>query len=153
MTINNITGDKIKSYITIADNTSEKHRSKIIIHKGYFYFAEFDTIEQLVFFAETLGFSFTFREIKHCTGTGTIHYFDVNRDFADANSGGFWDTSELPEGAKPIKALSNGSIVTCYYTNDGKTITMYRPNPNARNVYKPLSIPDAIAHKRIYGTY
>lgn len=65
----------------------------------------------------------------------------------------FWNTDELPDGAKPIKALSNGHIVTCYYYNDGKVVHFYRPNPNAKHVYKPLTTNDHIAHVRTYGLY
>lgn len=65
----------------------------------------------------------------------------------------FATVEQLPEGAKPIKALSNGSIVTCYFINDGKTIWIYRPNPNAHDVYKPMDLSDHLAHRRIYGSY
>ena len=64
----------------------------------------------------------------------------------------FWKIEDLPEGIKPIKALSNGSIVTCYYKTD-KEAVIYRPNPNAKEVYDPLETAEHIAHKKIYGTY
>lgn len=50
----------------------------------------------------------------------------------------FWNTDELPDGCKPIKAYCNGSEVRCYVHNDGTTITYYRPNPNAKEVYVPM---------------
>lgn len=137
----------------MVDKTSEKHRSNIIIHNGGNYFAEFRTVDQLDFFARSLGFSYTFREEKHFEETGTIRFYDMDRVISNSFDGGFWKVSELPEGAKPIKALSNGSIVTCYYTNDGRTITMYRPNPNSREGYKPLPIYDHVTHTSIYGSY
>ena len=65
----------------------------------------------------------------------------------------FTKMSELPKGTKPIKALSNGSIVTCYYYNDGETLHWFRPNPNYKNIFQPLTTEDHIAHRRIYGLY
>ena len=140
-------------FISIVERTNYNiHRSTIIIHEaGGFYFAEFDTMEQLDFFARTLGFTYTLREERKNTQCGLWQIFDIDRKIDDSCAGGFWKLSDLPEGAKTIKALSNGSIVTCYFTNDGETITMYRPNPNAKEVYKPLSIDLHIAHRRIYG--
>ena len=69
------------------------------------------------------------------------------------HDGGFWSLDELPEGVRPIKALSNGSIVTCYFLNDGETVTIYRPNPNAKAVYHPMTIQQHVAHVQVYGSY
>ena len=79
--------------------------------------------------------------------------YSMSHKINDFCGGGFWKLSDLPEGAKPFKALSNGSIVTCYFLNDGKEITIYRPNPNAKEVYQPLELKEHIAHRKIYGTY
>lgn len=142
------------NYITTLDGTdSEHHRSSIIIHRDHWYFAEFDTIDQLDFFAKTLGFTYELVEESPWwrNTKRTYRRYSMSHEINDDNL--FWSLSELPEGAKPIEALSNGSIVTCYYYNDGKTITFYRPNPNAKEVYKSLNICDRIAHRRIYGLY
>lgn len=147
-------------YITIVDNpVSDFHRSKIIIHKpsGY-YFAEFDSIEQLDFFAETLGFTYEQYDERTSTSNdrynyGVMRFCRISHEIEDNSPGGFWKLSELPIEAKPIKALSNGSIVTCYYYNDGKKIGFYRPNPNAKEVYHPLTLEQHIQHVKIYGLY
>lgn len=140
-------------FISIVEQTDSRlHRSKIIIHKADgFYFAEFSTMEQLELFAQTLGFTYTLREERKNAQCGLWQLFDIDRRINDSCAGGFWKLSDLPKGARPFKALSNGSIVTCYFTNDGETITMYRPNPNAKEVYKPLPIELHIAHQKIYG--
>lgn len=140
-------------FITIVERTDCRlHRSKIIIHKADgFYFAEFDTVEQLDFFAQMLGFTYTLREERENEQCGLWQVFDIDRNINDPGHRGFWKLADLPEGAKPIKALSNGSIVTCYFTNDGETITMYRPNPNAKEIYKPLPLDLHLAHRKIYG--
>lgn len=40
--------------------------------------------------------------------------------------------------------FGRNDIVDCYFLNDGETIHIYRPNPNAKEVYKPLSLKDHI---------
>jgi hypothetical protein len=143
-----------KNRLTIVENTlTQGLRSHIIIHHGMWFGAEFDTIEQLDFFAQTLGFTYTLeREDTENTLYGTYREYSLSH-YIVFNAPHFWKLEDLPQGAKPIKALSNGSIVTCYFTNDGNTITIYRPNPNAKEIYKPLPIDQHIAHKRIYGSY
>lgn len=141
-------------YVTYCKSTGSYHRSHWIIHDGQnHYFAEFDDEHQLKFFADTLGFSYTLLEYKEYEGHDPIYFFDMSQDIVEPVEGGFWSLNELPFGVKPIKALSNGSIVTCYYRNAKSFIEFYRPNPNATAVYHPLSIDDHIAHRRIYGLY
>ena len=142
-----------RNYITIAQNVTEEHRCKIILHENYrWYFGEFDSIDQLNFFAKTVGFKIHYVDmIKYRGATGMVARFTLDRQFVE--EGYFWNLNQIPDGAKPIKALCNGSIVTCYYLNDGKNIHWYRPNPNAKNVYKPLNIEEHIKHSMIYGSY
>lgn len=142
------------NYISILDGIDNLyHRSHIIIHVDNHYFAEFDTIDQLEFFAKTLGFTYELTEERLWRDTEMIwRKYSMSHEINN-NNWYFWKLADIPENAKPIKALSNGKIVTCYFVNDGKTINFYRPNPNAKEVYKPLSIDDHIAHRRIYGLY
>ena len=139
------------NYISMAEKTDPQyHRAPIILHNGQWYLAEFQTKDQLDFFAQTLGFTYTKR--KENDGIfGHYEEYDLSHRFDD--TGSFYHTYELPQDAKPIKALSNGGIVTCYFTNDGQTIKFYRPNPNSSDSYSPLSIEDHITHVRIYGLY
>lgn len=141
---------------TVTYTDAEYHRSNIIIHRSsMFYFAEFNTMEQLQFFANMLGFTFKLKEERQQRDheDGLYREYSISHKFVDDITGLFWKLSDLPKGVKPFKALSNGSIVTCYFLNDGETITIYRPNPNAKEVYKPLEIQEHIAHKKIYGCY
>ena len=145
--------------LTIVERTdAQYHRSHIIIHRHdtlgtAWIFAEFDNVAQLDFFAQTLGFTYTAEGFRETERFGIYRDYRLSHEIIDPIGGGFWSLDEIPEGAKPIKALSNGSIVTCYFTNDGETIRIYRPNPNATRVYSPLSIQDHISHNRIYGRY
>ena len=36
---------------------------------------------------------------------------------------------------------------------DGEVIHFMRPNPNAKDIYKPLDIVEHIKHVKQYGTY
>lgn len=49
----------------------------------------------------------------------------------------FWNRSDVPEGARKFIGLSNGQYVDCYVVSNAEEATIYRPNPNAKEVYKP----------------
>ena len=51
----------------------------------------------------------------------------------------FWRLDDVPENARRFVSLCNGEYVDCYITDDGQTATVYRPNPNAKNVYIPYN--------------
>lgn len=140
-------------YISVVERTDGRFFTyPIIIHRGQWHFARFDRMDQLDFMAETLGFTYELRSERETVENGIVREYNIDRKIADPDGGGFWTRSDLPADARPIKALSNGSIVTCYFTNDGETIRMFRPNPNAKEVYKPLPIDQHIAHVKIYGS-
>ena len=137
------------NYLSKVSRIDKYHRSEIILHRGNgFYLAEFYEQEQLDEFARMMGFIYTLR--KYQRGGRYIHYweYDLSHKFVDGLGGGFWHLSDLPEGAKPFLGLSNGSIVTCYFVNDGKTITIYRPNPNSEEVYHPMPLTEHIEHQK-----
>lgn len=134
----------MKNYITIVEKTSKRFRSHVIIYNGFYHFAEMHTIEQLEKFSNMLGFTYTLEEVSQSEEHGKYGRYSISRTIDDRCGGGFWKLSDIPDDAKPFKALSNGSIVDCYFLNDGETIHIYRPNPNAKEVYKPLSLEDHI---------
>lgn len=142
-------------YISTLDKIDKQyHRSHVILHRDYqWHFGDFDNMEQLQFLADTLGFTYNLEDEKAWFNGGTYRKYSMSHAIDSPCNGGFWKREDVPAEAKPIKALSNGSIVTCYFTNDGKTIRMYRPNPNAKEVYSPLPINQHIAHCKTYGTY
>ena len=74
-----------------------------------------------------------------------IHFDDICQAYSI--------NSENLRNAKRIKALSNGSIVDCLFTNDGERVKFYRCNPNAKKYYKPLSLKEHIKYQREHGTY
>lgn len=137
---------KDNNIMTIVEKTSEQIRSHIIIYEngpfGY-HFAEMNTTEQLERFSKMLGFSYTLEDTSHSEKHGEYKKYRLTHKIENT-ARGFWKLSDIPAGAKPFKALSNGSMVDCYFLNDGETIHIYRPNPNAKDVYKPLSLKDHI---------
>lgn len=136
-------------YMTTVNRTTKHHKYPIIIHRDQWYFYSCDTMRQLDQLARTLGFSYTLEMETKSPHFGVFRRYSLDRDFRDDH---FNSLQQLPPDAKPIKALSNGSIVTCYFTNDGQTITVYRPNPNCKDIYDPLPIDQHIAWTRLYGT-
>lgn len=50
----------------------------------------------------------------------------------------FWYKKDLPKGCKPILLMSNGGITKGYWRRVGNLIEVYRPNPNAWEVYHPF---------------
>jgi hypothetical protein len=63
----------------------------------------------------------------------------------------FWSMEELPENAIQYKGLSNGSLVDCYYIHTENGSEIFRPNPNAKEIYKPLPIDEHIEFQSING--
>lgn len=141
--------------IFIYKNKPEQKDYKIAIEEAnswQFNIASFENIKQFDFFRQTLGFKIKLKQILHENTEKELKIYWTNYTIVNSS---FWNLEELPKKAKPIKALSNGSIVTCYYNKNykTKTITIYRPNPNAKNIYDPLELQEHISHTKIYGLY
>lgn len=110
-----------------------------------FHMAEFNTIEQFARFCKKFGVL-----LKPRYESDSVEVFETNKTIIDSKKS-FWKLSDLPKNAKPIYALSNGSIVRCFYTNTKRSVRIYRPNPNAKAIYKPFSTKRHIAHHKKYG--
>ena len=120
-----------------------------------FNIASFRTIEQLEHFKNLLGFDYELQEIINEGLKNEIKIYNLNYAIIDNFTGGFWKLEDVPKNATKFKALSNGSIVDCYFKKDKrkKEIRIYRPNPNAKEVYKPLTIDEHIGFQKLYGIY
>lgn len=146
-------------YVSSIENVNDWHRARYIIHRGEWHFAEFETGEQLDFFMNTTGVYMGIVTDRHYTstepdGTPCNLYQRSTLTISYIEELFFWTKDEIPKNAKPIKALSNGSIVTCYFIKRKDTLYFYRPNPNAsRDIYNPLPLEQHINHVRIYGLY
>lgn len=143
------------SYITTIEKVNIEGRvkqdAKIVIHQDMmWYFGRFETMEQLNKLADTLGFKYQIIKHEKTESNGDFKIYGMTHRLLN---GYFNNISEIPKGSRPIKALSNGSIVDCYFFNDGENITIYRPNPNNKELYKPLTIQEHIKHCEVYGSY
>lgn len=138
------------------------HRAEVILHRGMEYFGEYSSLDQLRDFAEVVGFTWTLHhsermELELINGDWntcepyTVEYYTLSHDFAEASRGGFWSLDDLPANVVPFVGLSNGGLVRCYAANDNGTITLYRPNPNAKAVYTPLALAEHIAYRKAHG--
>lgn len=145
--------------VIIVKNTEGNNhffRSNYIIKQdSMYYFAEFRTQQQFENFLNTIGCKFILDKVKNKNTFNEIKFGHLDYFIQDYFTGGFWKLSELPKNSQKIKGLSNGSIVDCYFYKDkkNKKIIWYRPNPNAKDIYKPLEINEHIAHKMLYGCY
>lgn len=95
---------------------------------------------------------------KYADYLGVTYELNYDReDFAryhlshDFDEKYFWKMEELPEGVKPIYAMCNGSMVQCYFRTMEHDVEFYRPNPNAKNVYIPLSFEEMQRVKKENG--
>lgn len=140
----------VQLYLTYSERTHENHRSRYIIHYNLWYLAEFETKDQLSFFMRTMRIKKKLIERRFGAPYGLFEQYKLNAKYIDIS---FMSLDEIPNIAKPFKALSNGSIVTCYFLNKKGYLYIFRPNPNIKNIYKPLPVAEHIAHHKIYGTY
>ena len=147
-------------YLSTIDHVKDWHRSHFIIHEkdwntsgADYYFAEFKNGRHFSIFCERVGI-YQKELIRRIDNTDENYFYQSFTMTHQLEYKSFWRKDELPENAKAIRALSNGRLVTCYFTNDGNTLTWYRPNPNAEpDVYNPLPIDEHKAHIILYGLY
>lgn len=126
--------------------------AEVVIHKNWeWYFGRFPEMELVEKLLEYLGITYKFREKKRTPNNGNLYFYDLSHEIKEAYNGGFWKLSDVPKEAKPIIAHSNGSLVTCYALNDGNTVWIYRPNPNAKEVYDAMELNQHIKHCREFG--
>jgi hypothetical protein len=88
--------------------------------------------------------------VNSCNTTekGTIKVYKIKGKIKEIS---FKSLLELPEGTIKYKDLSNGSLVDCYYRNIDGITEVYRPNPNYKEIYKPMSIEEHINYMRENG--
>lgn len=137
-------------YLTHSEHLHENHRSHYIIRYNFWYLAEFETKDQLDFFLDMMRIKKKLTERRSGTPYGVFERYKLNVKYIDIS---FLSIDEIPGNAKPFKALSNGSIVTCYFLNKHGYLYIFRPNPNFKNIYKPLLTAEHLAHVKIYGQY
>ncbi len=131
-------------YFNKEENKKEYYVKAVI---SSWHFASFDNLEQVNRFFNLFGI----KKQQQIINREDFKSWNINKIFVDAIT--FWESGQVPEKAKPVKALCNGSVVDCYFTNVDNIVTFYRPNPNAENVYVPLDFTQRVKHEKINGIY
>ena len=132
-------------------NRFDGYHHPIVLHKNWsFHLGRFPSRTKLKEFLDFAGLEIArLIEKRYMGKCGMYRQWDVKP--VDLEEHGFNKVEDLPRDAKAFTGLSNGNLVTCYLKNDGKTLKIYRPNPNCKEVYKPLSIEDHISFCRENG--
>lgn len=125
-------------YITEVQRTHpEMHEYKVIIHRDWSQqFKGFSNMSELDKFAKQLGFSYSLVANWNNGILGNCNKYIIHHIIDDPCDRSFWALEELPVGARKVTLMENGHNVTCYFTNDGTSIHLFRPNPNAKDVYR-----------------
>lgn len=143
-----------KNLVYIYKNKKDNYKAIIFEYDRWFsnmyHLASFSNIEQLQVFLKRFKIKLIKKDIYNKGKYNEVNVYRTNKLLVN-NSVSFWDLNEIPKNAKKIKALSNGNIVDCYYTNSKNVLKIYRPNPNAKNVYKPLSTEQYILYHKKFG--
>ena len=115
----------------------KNRESKLIVHReGMFHLTRAESWDQLTELFEILNISYEIKEESENWKEYSTKTKYQSKYFSRVDN--------IPCGAKKIKGLSNGSIVDCYFTNDNEVLTIYRPNPNCKEIYKPLDLVEHI---------
>lgn len=133
--INECSGPAIKAYITDL----------------YFHIASFPNVRAMTSFFKRFGLTMKFNRTIDDPKNGKIREYLLNERFQE--EGYFWKRQDVPEDAQPIKLLSNGSLVTGYVKRIGDIIHVWRPNPNAKEVFDEMPLNARIEYKRNYGIF
>lgn len=129
---------------------NEKEKKKEYFIKSIFnfwHFASFNNLKQVEKFFKM----FDVKKQEKTAEKKNFKSWNINKTFVDSPS--FWKLEQVPKNAKPIKALSNGGVVDCFYTINKNIVTFFRPNPNATGVYKPLDSWKHIYFHKENGIY
>jgi hypothetical protein len=132
-----------------------QRENKIIMHDGWeWYIGKIHNEKELKEVLNFLEIELTdiVYEVKWKT-TGKIVFYNLSKNINSSCDGGFWSIEQLEEMSKgqklkKFKGLSNGSIVDCYIGIGENTIDIYRPNPNAKEVYKPMDHYEELNYRK-----
>ena len=109
-----------------------------ILTKDVYSYTAFRTDKGLNDFIKRTGANFIKHSEVMTADHGKVQWFAAEN--IEIQEKLFWKMEDIPENAVKYTDLSNGSLVDCYYTNENNIYTQYRPNPNAKEVYKPMGL-------------
>ena len=122
----------------------QKNQYKHILTKGGYPYTAFRTDKGLNDFIKRTGADFIKQNEVMTADHGKVQSFTAEN--IEIQEKLFWKMEEIPENAVKYTDLSNGSLVDCYYTNEHNIYTVYRPNCNAKEVYKPMELKQHIEY-------
>lgn len=141
------------SQYTSSPYGSISRKSRIIIHDGPMYeigcVHDERELQELLYF---LGAKMHKLDERHDGDIGDVVFYQLDKSIKDDSSGGFMSLEELEKKTdgrtlKKVKGLSNGSIVDCYVEILHDIVNIYRPNPNAKEVYKPMDFDTEMEYR------
>ena len=121
---------------------------KYLIKKGMYAYTAFHTEKGFNQFLEIANIKLNEPRIIESEKHGKLYSYLIDSEIDEIL---FWELEEVPKEAKKFKGLSNGSYVDCYYIHTENGAKIFRPNPNAKEVYKPLSLDEHIKYSKING--
>ena len=121
-----------------------KNQYKHILTKDVYSYTAFRTDKGLSDFVKRTGADFIKHNEVMTADHGKVQSFTAEN--IEIQEKLFWKMEDIPENAAKYTDLSNGSLVDCYYTNENNIHTVYRPNCNAKEVYKPMELKQHIEY-------
>ena len=145
--------EKVYSYGDV--HPAMRRNKQIIIHDGWqWHMGNINNKEELKDFLDFFNIELieVFQEVEYET-TGKITFYNLSKNIINYRYGGFWSIEELRKitnnaELKKVKGLSNGSVVDCYAEIKEDEVIIYRPNPNAKEVYKEMLLEDELNFRR-----
>ena len=121
-----------------------KKQYRHILTKGAYAYTAFRTDKGLADFIKRTGADFIRQNEVITAEHGKVQSFIAEN--IEIQEKLFWKMEDIPENAVKYTDLSNGSLVDCYYTSESNVYTQYRPNPNAKEVYKPMELKQHVEY-------
>ena len=135
-----------KLYLTTYEMPKNQYRHILI--KDVYSYTAFRTDKGLNDFIKRTGANFIKQNEVMTADHGKVQWFVAEN--IEIHEKLFWKMEDIPENAVKYTDLSNGSLVDCYYTSENNIYTVYRPNCNAKEVYKPMELRQHLEYISIH---
>lgn len=120
----------------------------LIKDKGYKSYMAYKTNKGFNFFLKSRNLQLELIEERYSKDLGKIKEYKIIGTIQEKM---FWSMKEIPKETKTFKGLSNGKLVDCFYQHVNNGSIIYKPNPNAKEVYKPMPINEHVKFQALYG--
>ena len=123
------------------DGGHDEYRYRFVVKRDWYAHAAFRTVSGFRYFLEMHGLEIdaSMTQLHDLRDIGRGRFITTACKPKKIDEFYFWKMEEIPEGARPFISICNGSYVNCYSLDTGDTVTIYKPNPNAKNVYIPYN--------------